>query len=106
MTRQDYLDGVVTHAQYYSAIAAEAGIGADDFDMLPLVRKALANGDEHLNRSTVGFGLHGWDALALGARRRIEPVLKAHGDGWSLAGGVCTMKQAAKNAALAQEARP
>ena len=98
MTRKDYMDGRVTHAEYYTSVAKAAGVSFADSQMLPKVRDALEKGDEHLNT----ISLTTWDAMALfpTCRANISRALKAHEDFWSLAGGVCTLKQAAKNAVL------
>lgn len=93
--RQRYLNKEISHADYYRAIAATAGVSYENADarFLDRVRRALAAGDEHLNtiplaewdaRSTSIFGLHN--------------AFRAHGDIYSLAGGVCLVKQAAKDA--------
>ncbi len=98
MTRKDYMDGKVTHEEYYSSVAKAAGINLRGWDMLPRIKESLAKGDHHLNH-VKGYGLHAWDAMAISAKPNISPAFKAHGDFWSLAGGVCVAKQAAREAA-------
>jgi hypothetical protein len=94
MTRQDYLDGKVTHEEFYGSVAKLAGIDLSTAapNLMSRVKDALADGDEALN--TIPLAL--WDSMARASRVAIEPALKAHGDFWSLAGGVCTLKTAAK----------
>lgn len=102
-TRKDYMDGVVTHEQYYEALAAESGISFLESRKLPEIKAALAEGDEHLNTIPLSY----WDAIAYMARRHTAPVLKAHGDvgGWCFACGVCIAKAAAKKAASPAHSR-
>lgn len=97
MTRKDYMEGRVTHEQFYSSVARAAGISFAQSDLLPRVRTALEAGDEHLNSIPLAL----WDRRAENpvTRANISRALKEHGDFFSLAGGVCTLKQAAKNAA-------
>jgi hypothetical protein len=95
MTRKDYMDGRVTHADYYRSVAKAAGISYASADpaFLGRVRSALANGDEHLNT----IPLAEWDrrgSMLLSVSR----AFKAHGDCDSLAGRVCVLKQAARDA--------
>lgn len=97
MTRKDYMEGRVTHEQFYSSVAKTAGISFERSDLLPRVKAALEAGDEHLNSIPLAL----WDNRAANpvTRANISRALKEHGDFFSLAGGVCTLKQAAKNAA-------
>jgi hypothetical protein len=99
MTRKDYMDGVVSFEQYYTTIAEESGVSFKNADIIPCVVRALANGDEHLN----SIPLSTWHSYAIYEKPATSPVFKVHGDSWSLAGGVCVAKQAAKNAAKAEE---
>lgn len=94
-TRSDYMNGRATHQGYYGAIVREAGISLATWHALERVKHALAVGDEHLN--TIPLKL--WDELAYRQRPAVEPVLREHGDFWSLAGGVCVAKEAARQAA-------
>lgn len=94
-TRKDYMTGKVNHKTYYETLASEAGISYANSEALPRIRQALKDGDEHLNSIPLGL----WDSLAVKNRRITAPVLKAHGDFWSLAGSVCIQKAAAKKAA-------
>jgi hypothetical protein len=93
-TREEYMDGKVTFAEFYTSVANEAGVSYFAPTFLDRVRIALAAGDELLN----SIPLDTWDRLATGAALTIQSALKKHGDSYSKAGGVCVMKQAAKNA--------
>ena len=86
ITRQQYMSGEATHRQYYLEVAIAAGVKLDKI-YLDHVRRCLP-WDEHLNN----IPLNTWDVLALGYRGSISRELKARGDFWSDAGGVCTMK--------------
>ncbi len=95
-TRADYMSGRVSHEVYYRSVYCEAGIKLEA--TLPIISDvwdALVNGDEYLN----SIKLEIWDILAFLWYDDISDSLKRHGDAWSLAGGVCTMKQAAIDAA-------
>lgn len=94
-TRADYLNKVVTFEQYYRAIAKDAGVAFHPGSFLDRVKRALARGDEHLT----SVPLAEWDSFSRGARQATAPAFKRHGDFWSLAGGVCVAKQAARDAA-------
>lgn len=93
-TRADYLEGRATFAEYYRAVNHSAGIRVTNADFLARVRKALAEGDEHLNT----IPLAEWDKLAVYGRRALSRAFKEHGDFYSMAGGVCAYKQAARDA--------
>lgn len=103
MTRKDYMDGKVSFEEYYRSVARAAGISfaSASVGLLDRVERALAAGDKHLN--TIPLSL--WDSYAIVAQHATAPAFKAHGDGWSLAGGVCVAKQAAKDAAVARRSR-
>lgn len=99
-TRKDYMDGRVTHAEYYRAVAKTAGVSYAKADpaFMDRCRKTLADGDEHLNT----IPLRIWDSRGL-AILNPRPAFKAHGDFVSMAGLVCLVKTAVKDA-LDQEA--
>lgn len=93
-TRADYMAGKVSHEEYYRAVARSAGISYAKSDILLKVRDALAAGDHHLNTIPLGF----WDLRAAGLLPSISRAFKVHGDGDTLAGRVCVLKQAARDA--------
>jgi hypothetical protein len=97
MTRQDYMERRVTHREYYASVAKDAGVAFHDGPFIERVRKALAAGDEHLNT----IPLDEWDRRASGPTPHLSSAFKRHGDFWSLAGAVCVLKEAAKQAAEA-----
>lgn len=93
--RKAYLAGEITHAEFYRSVCAEAGISYKASRELPRIKAALEAGDEHLNSIPLIF----WDQRSLASRTALDRALKAHGDFWSLAGGCCAHKQAARDAA-------
>jgi hypothetical protein len=98
ITRKDYLDGKATHAEYYRAVAKTAGVSYRKADsaFLQRVRAALDEGDEHLNT----ISLDEWDARAWSLLPTVRYAFLEHGEQFSLAGGVCLCKQAARDAAI------
>lgn len=97
-TRQDYMNGDVTHEQYYNAIVETAGIEIPpNVSFISRCADALAKGDEHLN----SIPLREWDERAAN-QPGLARALRAHGDTPTLAGFVCVVKQAAKIAVKAR----
>ena len=95
-TRKQYMDGEVSFADFYRAIYRTAGISLEGNKTLTSrVKKALYQGDKHLN----SISREVWDGLAFSARYTLIKAFKEHGDSYSMAGGVCVMKQAARDAA-------
>lgn len=95
-TRKQYMDKEVSFATFYRAIYMEAGVSLkSNKDLISEVRQAIADGDEHLNT----ISLRCWDLLAVAAESRLGTAFKSHGGFYSLAGGVCAIKQAALDAA-------
>lgn len=92
--RADYMAGKVNHHAWYSSVAAAAGLKYTNPDVVKTWAEALAKGDEHLNSLPLQY----WDRFAAFAQPQITRALKLHGDFWSLAGGVCVVKAAARNA--------
>lgn len=96
ITRKQYMDSTLAeqpaaHRAYYGEIAKEARITIPN-DIVERSRKALANGDTHLNTIPLGT----WDAMAMAREHQLRPILKARGDSFSLGNGVCAVKEAAK----------
>lgn len=94
--REKYLDGEIAHADYYRMIYREAGITMKNSGILDECREALARGDEHLN----DIPLQKWDMMAASYinQEKLRQVFENHGDGCSMAGGVCIYKQAVRDA--------
>jgi hypothetical protein len=102
MTRRDYLEGRVTHQEYYESVADAAGIAFSSpmsREFMGRVTEALSKGDKHLN----SIPLREWDWRAAAAKRPISRALREHGDSWSAAGAACTMKAAAIRDAKSRE---
>lgn len=98
-TRAQYMNKQVTFEDYYRAVARDAGVTFVDAPQkfLQRCKKALDAGDMYLNTIPMAT----WDSYAYAAHRATSPAFKRHGDFWSLAGGVCIAKQAARDAAIA-----
>jgi hypothetical protein len=92
LTRQQYMDNEITHQQYYGQFVDEHIIKLviDTFGSYPL--KYEFQRDENFN----DIPLQRWDALSYAIVRKVTPLLREAGDFYSLAGGVCILKQAAR----------
>lgn len=89
LMRKDYMaNSSNLHAAYYEEIATAAGVRISK-DLLKRCRQST---DEHFN----DIGLPVWDNAAASYDSSIGRAMKARGDSWSLAGGVCTMKASAR----------
>jgi hypothetical protein len=101
INRQAYLDGRVTFEEFYREVNRLAGIKfrADHWAVIE-AKEALAQGDVHLN----SIPLRKWDLLAssVNGSRSLSKALEELGDFYSMAGGVCAMKQAVIDAANTQ----
>ena len=97
MKRTNYMEGTISHQEYYSTLARAAGIGNFQDAFIRRVRKALADGDEHLNT----IPLQQWDAMCFMDYQNasLKAELSKRGDTLSLAVGVCVRKAAAKDQA-------
>ncbi len=95
-TRKQYMSGEVSFTDFYRAVYQAAAISLKpDSPLISRVRTALTEGDEHLNT----IPLKEWDMMAAQNGSRLARAFKAHGDFNTMAGGVCAMKQAARDAA-------
>lgn len=82
MTRQDLLDGKVTHAEYYRALATALRIAYTPAE------------------ATRALSRRNWDqtAHAYVDKAHAFRTFREFGDVWSTAGHVCVLQQAAKDA--------
>lgn len=95
MDRKDYMEHRATHREYYGSIVKEAGIVFPaDHPLVVAGAQALSRGDEHMNT----IPLSRWDDEAARRQAYINRALREHGDFWSMAGGVCVMKEAVRQA--------
>jgi hypothetical protein len=99
ITRADYMANSKTlYRPYYLELATAAGIDLSaDLPLINRCRDALKAGDVHLYAVPLGS----WDARALALQGPISRAMKERGDTWSIAGGVCVLKEAARAAAEA-----
>lgn len=97
ITRQQYLDGEISHQEYYETLATKAGITFSD-EFIKHVKTALKEGDINLNTIplTTWDGMNGYDLQNLS----LNSELKKRGDNWSIAGAVCMRKAKAKAMAV------
>ena len=94
--REQYLDKEVSFTEFYRSVNQVAGITLKtNRPLISKIKAALAEGDFHLNT----IPLASWDMLAASRAPDLSRALKEHGDLYSMAGGVCAMKQAARDAA-------
>jgi hypothetical protein len=93
ITRKQYLeDSENLHHKYYKQFVTPeirdvilTSIGLNELHW-------LYEKDEHLNN----IPLSRWDSMAAGFRREIDTKMRAVGDLWSLGGGTCVFKTAAR----------
>jgi hypothetical protein len=95
ITRKQYLDASLQdqpamHRAYYGEIARECHVRVPP-NIVEKSRKALADGDTHLN--TIPLRL--WDGMVQHLRG-VSAALKERGDYLTLGNGVCVLKEAAK----------
>jgi hypothetical protein len=88
ITRALYMDGGISHQDYYAHIAKLAGI-KPSLKLIERARVALTQGDKHLNT----IPLHEWDQLASGSHLAVQRAVKQiPGETNSLSTGVCAWK--------------
>ena len=93
-SRQDYLDNRCTHRQYYGQMVTDhvrdvvrTGIGLD---------RLKKSTDPHFN----DIPLQEWDDFTIYLEMGgFQQKIREYGDLWSLAGGVCILKEAARQLA-------
>ncbi len=97
-TRQDYLEGRCEHSEYYGEIAKVCGVAFTDSADIARFKRALAT-DSNLNSIPLAW----WDGRAAALMTyngaAVRRALKERGDFYSMAGGVCILKEAARKAA-------
>ena len=93
MTRSDYLHtggGFAAHRAYYAQMVTPAL--ADLVVYIIGAQRIRDSKDDHMN----DIALIRWDRCACEIRPLVEPKLRELGDCWSMAGGVCIAKEAAR----------
>lgn len=93
ITRQDYLNNRCSFEDYYGDVIAGLRIHFSE-NFLAKVREALKT-DKNLNN----IPLEQWDAMGFPYEGALARRFKERGDSYSLAGGVCALKTAARIAA-------
>lgn len=89
-TRQDYLDGKCSHAEYYGQFV-DAGVIARVSRAIG-VDRIKSSTDPHFN----DIPLRKWDRVLVPVPRHIARSMKERGDYATLAGAVCVAKAAAR----------
>lgn len=84
--RQKYLAGDLSHQEYYKLILDDANLIAGDSELMERVK---LSSDKNLN----DIQLHIWDGKAYENKKVLDIAFRKHGDFWSLAGGVCAIKE-------------
>jgi len=88
-TRKQYMDKEITHEEYYRQFVTHPMVDTISREFSTAQLKAAG---EHLN----GIALQTWDRIAHRYEPFIRSKMKEAGDCWSMAGGVCVVKQAAR----------
>ena len=95
-TRKQYLNGEVSHDEYYTEIAKKIGIKPSK-EAVKKVKEALERGDEHLNTIPMSF----WNGWVIGIwafnYQLIAEAFRRSGDQPSQAGMVCVLKSICKH---------
>jgi hypothetical protein len=96
ITRQKYLNGEVSHEEYYLTLAKRLNVKFSK-PFIRRVRKCLDSGDDNLS----GIPLSEWDMMCRNDRYNpfLGSELKRRGDYLSLSVGVCMRKVMAKHQA-------
>ncbi len=97
-TRKDYLEGIVSHQEYYIEIAKECGISFEGSSDLKRFKGAYGI-DQHFNNIPLSY----WDSLGMFSKQNMNKAFKARGDQWSAAGSVCVFKASARDAVLKEK---
>lgn len=91
--RDAYLDNKITHEQYYGSVADDAGARFPEDSAV--IDEIIAEGGD-----VSSIQLYRWDHMICHScdKGKTREAFKAHGDFWSLAGHVCMLKEAARQA--------
>lgn len=90
-TRKEYMDGKISHQQFYGEIAKALGISFDDSERIDKLVEAY-KADKNFNT----IPLRIWDMMGFFSKDRMAKELKKRGSGWSFANSVCIYKAAAR----------
>lgn len=94
---QEYLNGIISHAEFYTWLADEIGITVGN---LPVTLDRIrASTDEHLNDITLRL----WDNQDGIVRHK---AVRAGMRSWSLCDTVCVLKSFARREATRQDVQP
>jgi len=92
INRAAYMAGEITHQQFFGHIAQECNLPKFPESWMKRVKVALKNGDVHLN----SIPLHEWDSKVNWFSQQTKSIISKYDNGFSLAGGVCMLKEKAR----------
>lgn len=92
ITRDAYMSKLISHSEFFGHIAKECNLPPFDSKFMQRVVTALRNDDKHLNT----IPLKEWDSMTYGFSQRTKAIISKFDNGYSLAGGVCMLKEKAR----------
>ena len=101
ITRKQYLDGNATHSDYYGEICEALGfVWRGTPEQIAILASAMKAGNTSFNKLSEMPTPRYWDTVAP-SQISLRAELKKRGDQWSLSGGLCCAKEAARRAVVA-----
>ena len=98
ITRKQYMDGEASHSEYYGEICESLGyVWHGTAEQLAILTRAVQDGNESFNKLDKMPTPSYWDCIAP-QKMNLRPELQRRGDQWSLSGGLCCAKEAARRA--------
>jgi len=88
ISRSSYIAGAASHSAYYAQFVTPAHFAR----LLPIADRIKSSTDPHFN----DIALPIWDALAVPVPAETAATMRQCGDYPTLAGAVCTLKEAAR----------
>ncbi len=101
ITREAYMKKEITHQQFFGHIAQECNLPTFGAKFMKRVKEALVNDDVHLNT----IPLKEWDNMVFHFSQRTKAIISKYDGGFSLAGGVCMLKEKARLQAEEESAK-
>ena len=92
INRDAYKSKQISHSQFFGHIAKECDLPTFPTDFIERVKRALEQNDVHLNT----IPLQEWDNMTIFFSRRTKAIISKYDNGYSLAGGVCMLKEKAR----------
>lgn len=101
--RARYLDGEISHREFYAPIAKAIGLRIPE-SIMARVRECRERSSFSDGLTLNEIPLREWDALGRHRDARVERAFREHGDYWSLAGMVSALKTQAMMQLEAEQA--